>query len=76
MSRRLLVLFVVASFSLTISIAQENGKFQIHFMEFGQGDDAILISPECETVREVSLSNGLGFRSIRNLGETTFLVCS
>jgi competence protein ComEC len=50
MTRRILsaVLFVllVASFVF----GQANGKLQIHFMDVGQGDGTILISPEGETV--------------------------
>ena len=32
------------------ALAQANGKLQIHFMDVGQGDGAILISPQGETV--------------------------
>jgi competence protein ComEC len=37
------------AFSVSIS-AQGNGKLQIHFMDVGQGDGAILISPSGHTV--------------------------
>jgi len=38
-------------FSLTaVAFGQANGKLQIHFMDVGQGDGAILISPRGETV--------------------------
>lgn len=50
---RLLMSLLVAVFALssTTPIAQvANGKLQIHFMDVGQGDGALLISPLGETV--------------------------
>ena len=43
--RNLLLLFSSAS----LLLAQANGKLQIHFMDVGQGDGALLISPQGET---------------------------
>ncbi len=43
--------FYVAAFSLSLTMfAQGNGKLQIHFLDVGQGDSALLISPSGETV--------------------------
>lgn len=52
MHRRLAVFVVVASLLLLASpaYAQANGNLQIHFMDVGQGDGALLISPQGETV--------------------------
>ncbi len=44
--RNLLLLLSSAS----LLLAQANGKLQIHFMDVGQGDGAVLISPQGETV--------------------------
>jgi beta-lactamase superfamily II metal-dependent hydrolase len=46
-------LSALALFLLTLpaaALGQANGKLQIHFMDVGQGDGAILISPNGETV--------------------------
>ncbi len=40
----------VAIFLPAIAFGQANGKLQIHFMDVGQGDGALLISPQGETV--------------------------
>jgi beta-lactamase superfamily II metal-dependent hydrolase len=37
-------------FSITSALAAGNGKLQIHFIDVGQGDSAILISPQGESV--------------------------
>jgi len=34
----------------TLALAQANGKLQIHFMDVGQADGALLISPKGQTV--------------------------
>jgi competence protein ComEC len=34
----------------TLTLAQQDGKLQIHFMDVGQGDGALLISPQGEMV--------------------------
>ena len=44
--RALLLLALFAD----VAFAQANGKLQIHYMDVGQGDGAILISPLGETV--------------------------
>lgn len=65
-----LILFSVSAFG------QANGKLQIHFMNVGQGDGAILISPRGEVVlfdngvrklcdRPVSYLEQLGVTSIQ-----------
>ena len=36
---------VVALFAISGLFAQQNGKLQLHFMDVGQGDSAVLISP-------------------------------
>ena len=43
----LLLLFILTP---VLAFAQANGKLQIHFMDVGQGDGALLISPQGETV--------------------------
>lgn len=45
----LILTFVFFSLS-SIAFGQANGKLQIHFIDVGQGDGAILISPQGETV--------------------------
>jgi competence protein ComEC len=42
------------------AIAQQNGKLQIHFMDVGQGDGAVMISPKGEIVM---FDSGLGGHS-------------
>lgn len=46
------VVFLLLLFLLTVqvSFSQQNGKLQIHFMNVGQGDGAVLISPLGEVV--------------------------
>jgi len=50
--RRRVLLAVVSVFLATagLAIAQANGKLQIHYIDVGQGDGALLISPKGETV--------------------------
>jgi competence protein ComEC len=50
MSRRLSVLFACLFTLIGITCAQSNGKLQIHHMDVGQGDGAVLISPSGEVV--------------------------
>jgi competence protein ComEC len=48
---RLILQLTVLFFSFTtFAFGQANGKLQIHFMDVGQGDGAVLISPLGETV--------------------------
>jgi len=48
---RYMVLFVLVFFVFaSVVLGQANGKLQIHFMDVGQGDGAILISPQGQTV--------------------------
>lgn len=47
---RAYILIVAMLFSISPAYAQSNGKLQIHFIDVGQGDAAILISPKGETV--------------------------
>jgi beta-lactamase superfamily II metal-dependent hydrolase len=47
---RILQLTVLFFSLTTLAFGQANGKLQIHFMDVGQGDGAILISPLGETV--------------------------
>jgi beta-lactamase superfamily II metal-dependent hydrolase len=42
--------FVLAALWCASAFAQANGKLQIHFIDVGQGDAALLISPQGETV--------------------------
>lgn len=43
--------FLLVSILVPIcAVAQANGRLQIHFMDVGQGDGALLISPQGETV--------------------------
>jgi beta-lactamase superfamily II metal-dependent hydrolase len=46
---RLLVALTAALFS-QLALGQANGKLQIHFMDVGQGDGAVLISPQGQIV--------------------------
>ena len=46
-----ILLFTVFLFSCaSLAFGQANGKLQLHFMDVGQGDGAILVSPRGETV--------------------------
>jgi competence protein ComEC len=49
MSRVFVLLFILLA-SLSTAFGQGNGKLQIHFIDVGQGDAALLISPKGETV--------------------------
>jgi len=40
----------VLLFVITVAVAAPNGKLQIHFMDVGQGDGAVLISPQGQIV--------------------------
>jgi beta-lactamase superfamily II metal-dependent hydrolase len=46
---RLLVALTAAMFS-QLALGQADGKLQIHFMDVGQGDGAVLISPQGQIV--------------------------
>src|SRR5437762_13233896 len=49
--KKSLIILLLALFVLQVRIfAQANGKLQIHFMDVGQGDGALLISPQGEMV--------------------------
>ncbi|MBZ5538181.1 MAG: MBL fold metallo-hydrolase [Acidobacteriia bacterium] len=50
MRRRLYFLIIVVSLSPSLAFSQGNGKLQLHFMDVGQGDAAVLISPRGEVV--------------------------
>jgi competence protein ComEC len=50
MRRILLIVAVVMLGWQSVDQAQANGKLQIHFIDVGQGDGAILISPAGETI--------------------------
>lgn len=43
------LLILLALLFSAIAAAQENGKLQLHLMDVGQGDHAVLISPQGET---------------------------
>ena len=45
MVRRIVSLFICALALAGITNGQANGKLQIHHMDVGQGDGAVLISP-------------------------------
>src|SRR2546422_11193175 len=47
--RAFLILLVTAA-TTTLTYAAGNGRLQIHFMNVGQGDGAVLISPHGEVV--------------------------
>ena len=49
MQRKLTVAFILGMFSYCAS-GQANGKLQLHFMNVGQGDSVLLISPQGQTV--------------------------
>ncbi|MEW6664130.1 MAG: MBL fold metallo-hydrolase [Thermodesulfobacteriota bacterium] len=48
--KKALLIFALVLFIASSALAQGNGKLQIHFIDVGQGDAAILISPNGETV--------------------------
>src|SRR3954463_6144144 len=48
--RRISVLVCLAVLLPVCAYAQANGKLQIHYMDVGQGDGAVLISPMGEVV--------------------------
>jgi beta-lactamase superfamily II metal-dependent hydrolase len=50
MTKRVLLAVVLISAFAHLSWAQANGKFQIRFMDVGQGDGALLLSPGGEMV--------------------------
>ena len=50
MRRFIVSLAVILALSSVAAFGQANGKLQIHFMDVGQGDGAILIAPSGETV--------------------------
>ncbi len=50
MTTRLAKLTVLSILAATAAFAQANGKLQIHFMDVGQGDGALVISPQGATV--------------------------
>ncbi len=50
MRRRALIAGLLFLFSSSLAFAQANRKLQIHFMDVGQGDGAVLISLEGEVV--------------------------
>lgn len=49
-SRAGVFLLLLLLLSVQVSFSQQNGKLQIHFMNVGQGDGAVLISPLGEVV--------------------------
>lgn len=50
MFKRITPILAVLCFWTSSAFAQADGKLQIHFMDVGQGDGALLISPKGETV--------------------------
>jgi beta-lactamase superfamily II metal-dependent hydrolase len=48
--KKALLTFILLFFITSTAFGQANGKLQIHFIDVGQGDGAILISPMGETV--------------------------
>src|SRR5262245_59748531 len=48
--RRALLLAVLTVVLPSVALAQANGKLQIHYMDVGQGDGAVLITPLGEVV--------------------------
>lgn len=50
MVRKFCAVVIALVAGATVAFGQPNGKLQIHFMDVGQGDGAILISPSGETV--------------------------
>ena len=48
--RRLAIHLLITLFCPAFAFAQANGKLQIHYMDVGQGDGAVLISPLGEVV--------------------------
>lgn len=65
---RLCLAFLLAFILIPIcALAQANGRLQIHFMDVGQGDGALLISPQGETVLFDNGALGLCERPLRYL---------
>jgi beta-lactamase superfamily II metal-dependent hydrolase len=50
MRSRLVFILLGSLWSAALALGQANGNLQIHFMDVGQGDGALLISPQGETV--------------------------
>jgi beta-lactamase superfamily II metal-dependent hydrolase len=48
--KKYLAAFILLLCLTSVAFGQANGKLQIHFMDVGQGDAAVLISPKGETV--------------------------
>jgi beta-lactamase superfamily II metal-dependent hydrolase len=49
-TRKVILAFLFVLLVSSLVFGQANGKLEIHFMDIGQGDGTILISPEGETV--------------------------
>ena len=50
-NKSLVLVPILVLLCVSLAYAQANGKLQIHFMDVGQGDGAVLISPQGEVVR-------------------------
>ena len=50
MTKRLVSVTLLAVALASVALGQANGKLQIHFMDVGQGDGAVLISPQGQVV--------------------------
>jgi competence protein ComEC len=50
MRKKTAAFILVIPFCVFLVFGQANGNLQIHFMDVGQGDGAILISPQGETI--------------------------
>ncbi|MCX5814369.1 MAG: MBL fold metallo-hydrolase [Proteobacteria bacterium] len=48
--KKIFISFILLCCVVSIAFGQANGNLQLHFIDVGQGDAAILISPEGETV--------------------------
>src|SRR4051812_9787884 len=82
--RRLLAVAALALCWCSSAFAQANGKLQIHYMDVGQGDGAVLISPLGEVVlfddgvlnqcaKPVAYLNALGITRSTSPATTTLI---
>ncbi len=75
---------VVALFLASGLFAQQNGKLQLHFMDVGQGDSAVLISPKGQVVlfdagedmRTKSCEKPLAYLKQLGIGKFDYVVVS
>lgn len=48
--KRIILSIIALTVAASVAFGQPNGKLQIHFIDVGQGDAAVLVSPKGEVV--------------------------